>query len=211
MPERRRQRRWNPEISLPLRNLLPMSGFIRIMEAVVSLERDAELMLRVRDGDTASFALLLERHRGPVIQFMYRMVQNRAVAEELAQEAFFRVYRSRTTYEPTAKFTTWLFRISTHLALNWIRDQKSEKGKESLDQDAAGWRRPAGLGSLPYCGAAAGGRSQAAGNSVVRSTAAAKAARGRVDAQIRRNGLYPNRSGLGLLGIRDKIVAVSGV
>ncbi len=65
---------------------------------------------------------------------MYRMVQNHAVAEELAQEAFFRVYRSRLTYEPTAQFTTWLFRISTHLALNWIRDQKGEKGKESLDQ-----------------------------------------------------------------------------
>ncbi len=113
------------------------SGGVRVhpdMEAVVSLERDAELMLRVRDGDAASFSLLLERHRNSVIQFMYRMVQNRAVAEELAQEAFFRVYRSRMTYEPTAKFTTWLFRIATHLALNWIRDQKGEKGKESLDQ-----------------------------------------------------------------------------
>lgn len=104
------------------------------MEAVVSLERDTDLMIRVREGDAASFTLLLERHRRPVIQFMYRMVQNRAVAEELAQEAFLRVYRSRTSYEPTAKFTTWLFRIATRLALNWIRDQKGEKGRESLDQ-----------------------------------------------------------------------------
>ncbi len=108
------------------------------MEAVASLERDAQLMLRVREGDTLSFGLLLERHRGPVVNFMYRMVQNRGVAEELAQEAFLRVYRSRTTYEPTAKFTTWLFRISTHLALNWIRDQKGEKGKESLDDTFPG-------------------------------------------------------------------------
>lgn len=105
------------------------------MAAVAALERDAELMLRVREGDAASFALLLERHRGPVIHFLYRMIQNQSVAEELAQEVFLRVYRSRTTYEPAAKFTTWLFRIATHLALNWIRDRKNEKSQESLDQE----------------------------------------------------------------------------
>jgi RNA polymerase sigma-70 factor (ECF subfamily) len=99
------------------------------------LERDAELMLRVRDGDQASFGLLLERHRGPVIHFLYRMVQRQAVAEELAQEVFLRVYRSRGTYEPSAKFTTWLFRIATHLGLNWIRDGRAESREESLDQE----------------------------------------------------------------------------
>src|SRR5947209_4158843 len=102
--------------------------------AVASLKRDAELMLRVRDGDEASFGLLLEKHRGPVIHFLYRMVQNQAISEELAQEVFLRVYRSRSSYEPTAKFTTWLFRIATHLALNRIRDGRKEKLQESLDQ-----------------------------------------------------------------------------
>ena len=105
------------------------------MEAVVALERDAQLMLRVREGDDTSFGLLLERHRGPVVHFLYRMVQNQAVSEELAQEVFLRVYRSRETYEPTAKFTTWLFRIATHVALNSIRDRKKEKGHESLDEE----------------------------------------------------------------------------
>ena len=99
-------------------------------------ERDAGLMLRVRDGDHASFGLLLERHRGPVIHSLFRMVQNQAVAEELAQEVFLRVYRSRESYEPSAKFTTWLFRIATHLGLNWIRDGKNEKLHASLDEDA---------------------------------------------------------------------------
>jgi RNA polymerase sigma-70 factor (ECF subfamily) len=107
------------------------------MAAVASLKRDAELMLRVREGDEASFSALLDRHRAPVIHFLYRMVQNQAVSEELAQEVFLRVYRSRGTYEPTAKFTTWLFRIATHLALNWIRDGKNEKSQESLDQETA--------------------------------------------------------------------------
>lgn len=110
------------------------SGVSKDMEAAVfTLERDAQLMLRVREGDTQSFALLLERHRGPVIHFIYRMVQNQPVAEELAQEVFLRVYRSRETYEPTAKFTTWLFRIATHLALNYIRDGKHEKIQDRLD------------------------------------------------------------------------------
>jgi RNA polymerase sigma-70 factor (ECF subfamily) len=113
----------------------PEARVNRDMEAVMALERDAELMLRVREGDETSFALLLERHRTPVVHFLYRMVLNQAVSEELAQEVFLRVYRSRTTYEPTAKFTTWLFRIATHLALNWIRDGKKEKGQESLNEE----------------------------------------------------------------------------
>jgi RNA polymerase sigma-70 factor (ECF subfamily) len=105
----------------------------RNMTAVAALERDAELMLRVREGDSDSFALLLERHRLPVIHFLYRMVQNQAIAEELAQDVFLRVFRSRASYEATAKFTTWLFRIATHLALNWIRDGRHEKTQDSLD------------------------------------------------------------------------------
>ncbi|MEP7363693.1 MAG: sigma-70 family RNA polymerase sigma factor [Acidobacteriota bacterium] len=102
---------------------------------MATLEWDSELMLRVRAGDQASFSLLLERHRSPVVHFLYRMVQNQAVAEELAQEVFLRVYRSRESYEPTAKFTTWLFRIATHLALNWIRDNRNTRHQESLDEE----------------------------------------------------------------------------
>jgi RNA polymerase sigma-70 factor (ECF subfamily) len=103
------------------------------MGASAALDYDAELMLRVKDGDGASFALLLEKYRASVTHFLYRMVQDPAVSEELAQEAFLRVYRSRETYEPTAKFTTWLFRIATHLALNWLRDEKNERAQERLD------------------------------------------------------------------------------
>jgi len=112
----------------------------RVNNSVASLaapQGDAELMLRVRGGDQASFGLLLERHRGSVIRFLDRMVQSQAVAEELAQEVFLRVYKSRGTYEPAAKFTTWLFRIATHLGLNWIRDGRNEKGQESLDETTA--------------------------------------------------------------------------
>jgi RNA polymerase sigma-70 factor (ECF subfamily) len=105
--------------------------------AAAALDYDAELMLRVKDGDGASFGVLLEKHRSAVVHFLYRMVQNNPVAEELAQEVFLRVYRSRATYEPTAKFTTWLFRIATHLALNALRDNKHERLQERLDDDSS--------------------------------------------------------------------------
>src|SRR2546427_12990743 len=121
----------------------------------VALDYDAELMLRVKEGDGASFGVLLEKHRSSVVHFLYRMVQNHAVAEELAQDVFLRVYRSRSTYEPTAKFTTWLFRIATHLALNWLRDRRNEKGQERLDDDTGASptrdvpdRRPSGEDTL---------------------------------------------------------------
>jgi RNA polymerase sigma-70 factor (ECF subfamily) len=112
-------------------------GRVNSRSVYAPLDRDSELMLLVRDGDSGSFGLLLERHRRPVLHFLCRMVQNEAVAEELTQEAFLRVYRARGRYEPAAKFTTWLFRIATHLALNWIRDGRSEKSQASLEQEAA--------------------------------------------------------------------------
>ncbi len=102
----------------------------------IEMSIDTRLMLDLRGGDTSCFALLLERNRNSVVHFLFRMVQNQGVAEELAQEVFLRVYRSRATYEPTAKFTTWLFRIATHLALNWIRDNRRERmSNTSLDQE----------------------------------------------------------------------------
>ena len=104
------------------------------MGASAALDYDAELMLRVKDGDGASFGLLLDKYRASVSHFLYRMVQDQGVSEELAQEVFLRVYKSRETYEATAKFTTWLFRIATHLALNWLRDEKNERAQERLDQ-----------------------------------------------------------------------------
>jgi len=90
-------------------------------------------MLDVKAGDHASFELLLEKYRGPLVNFLYRMVREREMAEDLAQEAFLRVYRARKGYEPNAKFTTWLFRIATNLALNAVRDGRHNRTMVSLD------------------------------------------------------------------------------
>jgi RNA polymerase sigma-70 factor (ECF subfamily) len=109
-----------------------------VMGASPAPDLDAQLMLRVRDGDEDSFRVLLDKHRNPLCHFLYRMVQDQAVSEELAQEVFLRIYKSRQSYEPTARFTTWMFRIATHLALNWLRDEKNERAQERLDEDRGG-------------------------------------------------------------------------
>ena len=91
-------------------------------------------MLKASAGDEPSFGALLERNRAIVIRRLYRLVRNRAIAEELAQDVFLRVYRSRMTYRPGAKFTTWLFRITTNVALNWRRDTRRERGDLRLTE-----------------------------------------------------------------------------
>ncbi len=112
------------------------------MTAIADL--DTQLMILVQRDDDASFATLLERNRALVVNYLARMVANRAVAEELAQDVFIRVYRSRRTYEPTAKFSTWLYRITTNVALNHFRDEKRTQNNISLDmQDSAQLRREA--------------------------------------------------------------------
>ena len=83
---------------------------------VLEMLSDAEVMLRVATGDDSAFNYLVEKYRRPMISFMYRMTHNQAVAEELAQEVFLRVYRSRLSYAASAEFTTWLYRIATNLA-----------------------------------------------------------------------------------------------
>jgi RNA polymerase sigma-70 factor, ECF subfamily len=96
---------------------------------------DVDLMLRVKTGDESAFASLVQKYRRPMIGFMYRLCHNPATAEELAQEVFLRVYRSRTSYEPSAKFTTWLYRIATNLAVNHARDTRHERAENTVRLD----------------------------------------------------------------------------
>ena len=96
---------------------------------------DAEVMLRVKAGDDAAFDYLVQKYRRPIISFMYRMAHNAATAEELAQEVFLRVYRSRANYEPSAKFSTWLYRIATNLGVNHARDTRHERAENTLNLD----------------------------------------------------------------------------
>jgi RNA polymerase sigma-70 factor, ECF subfamily len=96
---------------------------------------DAQIMLRVKAGDESAFEYLVQKYRRPMLSFMYRMAHNTAVAEDLAQEVFLRVYRSRETYEASAKFTTWLYRIASNLAVNHARDTRHERPENTVSLD----------------------------------------------------------------------------
>jgi RNA polymerase sigma-70 factor (ECF subfamily) len=96
---------------------------------------DAEVMLAVAAGDEAGFNYLVKKYHRQIIHFLFRMVHNEAVAEELAQEVFLRVYRSRESYRAEAKFSTWLYRIATNLAVNHARDTKHERMAQTVQLD----------------------------------------------------------------------------
>jgi RNA polymerase sigma-70 factor (ECF subfamily) len=100
-----------------------------------SLLTDAEVMLELRSGNMAAFDVLLAKYRKPIVHFMFRMVHNQAVAEELAQEVFLRIYRSRETYRAEARFSTWLYRIATNLGVNHARDTRHERTASTIYLD----------------------------------------------------------------------------
>lgn len=106
------------------------------VRAEVDPASDAAMMLRAAAGDESAFNFLVAKHNRPVIHFLYRMVHNQAVAEELAQEVFLRVYRARDSYRAEARFTTWLYRIATNLAVNHARDTRHERSAQTVYLDA---------------------------------------------------------------------------
>jgi RNA polymerase sigma-70 factor, ECF subfamily len=88
-----------------------------------ALDPDVRLMLEVRAGSAAAFEALVLRYQGRLINVLTHLVGNPDRAEELAQEVFLRVYRARKSYEPGAKFATWLFTIANHAASNALRSR----------------------------------------------------------------------------------------
>ena len=104
--------------------------------AAADPETDAAVMLRAAAGDEAAYSYLVEKYHRAMIHFLFRMVHNQAVAEELAQEVFLRVYRSRESYRAEAKFTTWLYRIATNLAVNHARDTRHERTASTIYLDS---------------------------------------------------------------------------
>jgi RNA polymerase sigma-70 factor (ECF subfamily) len=89
-------------------------------------------MLKVKHGDREAFSLLVQRHRKPLINFIYRFTTNPGESEDLTHEVFIKVFQSAPKYEPRAAFSTWLYRIATNVALNYLRDHKPQQSV-SLD------------------------------------------------------------------------------
>lgn len=96
---------------------------------------DVRLMLRVRDDDAPAFEELVCRYQARLIGVLEHLVGDRQQAEDLAQEVFLRVFRSRKNYQPAAKFSTWLFTIANHVALN-ARRNRARRREVHLDADS---------------------------------------------------------------------------
>ena len=88
---------------------------------------DEALMLQLQTGDLRSFDTLVKRWEKPLLNYCYRMVNDIALAEDLRQEVFLRIYRSAKTYRPTAQFSTWMYRIATNLCLDTLAKQQHRK------------------------------------------------------------------------------------
>jgi len=97
---------------------------------------DAVLMLRVKRGDRAAFAELVGKYRQPLFNFIFRTLRDETETEDVAQNTFLQVYKSRARYQRTAKFSTWLFTIARNLSLNEIR-RRSRHPAESLEETHA--------------------------------------------------------------------------
>ena len=94
---------------------------------------DAALMLRVKRGDRGAFATLVEKYKQPLFNFVFRTLRDEIETEDVAQNTFFQVWKSRARYERTAKFSTWLFTIARNLCLNEIR-RRSRHPADSLEE-----------------------------------------------------------------------------
>jgi RNA polymerase sigma-70 factor (ECF subfamily) len=99
----------------------------------VQSDPDAALMLRVKRGDRAAFAELVEKYKQPVMNFVFRSLRDEIEAEDLAQNVFLQAWKSRARYRQTAKLSTWLFTIARNLCLNEIR-RRSRHPAESIEE-----------------------------------------------------------------------------
>ena len=107
--------------------------------------QETAIVKRVLGGERDAYALLVERYNASLFRYLARMVDQPAEAEDLAQEAFLRAYLSLASYDPTYRFSTWLFRIATNLAINRIkaaskivsldelRDRRAERDEAPLE------------------------------------------------------------------------------
>lgn len=90
-------------------------------------------MLRFKEGDQGAFRRLFDRHKAPILRYCYRYCGHQALAEELAQDTFVRVYQAAPGYLPEALFRTWLYKIATNVCLNELRRPHYRHQFESLD------------------------------------------------------------------------------
>ena len=93
------------------------------LQAMDSTHTDEALMLRYAAGDTEAFEVLYKKHKGPVYRYMLNLCRNEAIAEELYQEVWMKLIKARASYVPSAKFTTYLYKLGHNLFIDHYRKQ----------------------------------------------------------------------------------------
>jgi RNA polymerase sigma-70 factor, ECF subfamily len=104
---------------------------------------EVQLMLRAKNGDDGAFTQLVQAYQDRLINIFYHLVGSQEAAEDLAQDVFLRIYRARNGYVPTARFSTWLFRIANNLASNVRRDRGRRKEVQMPGSDSGSNSPPA--------------------------------------------------------------------
>ena len=102
------------------------------------MRTDEELMLLFREGSRDAFEELFSRHHRAIVRFAWRMTGDPSSAEEAAQETFLRIARAASTYQPTAKFTTWMYTVARRATLNYLRDTKEGGEKVPILSEGEG-------------------------------------------------------------------------
>ena len=180
-----------------------------------ALDPDVRLMLEVREGNAAAFEELVLRYQGRLLTVLRHLVGSREQAEDLAQEVFLRVYRARESYQPEAKFSTWLYTIANHLAANALRT-RSRRPEVTLPSRDSG---PMGARPLDKMLMASSGQmparqlDKAEMREIVQmalESLGAAAADGRPAEQVRGDELRRNRRRHGAVAPGDQVVALAG-
>src|SRR6202453_453513 len=115
----------------------------------VPVDDEQELVARARQGDTASFSILLRRYEGKIFRLAMNITQNREDAEDVLQEAFFKAYEHLDQFQGNSKFYTWIVRIAVNQALMKLRRRKADRsvsldetidtGEDNIVREIAAW------------------------------------------------------------------------
>ena len=96
---------------------------------------DSALMLRYKDGDVAAFETLYRRHKDPVYRYLLRLSGHSEAAEDVFQEAWGKIVKARSSYRPTAKFTTFLYRVAHNCFIDYVRRNKRHGNTADIEPD----------------------------------------------------------------------------
>lgn len=94
---------------------------------------DAQLVARSLKQDHEAFGQLIDRHATVIVNLAYRMVGNRAEAEDLAQETFLSAFKALSTFRADSKFSTWLYRIASNKCKDWLRVKRPGQAQQDVD------------------------------------------------------------------------------